>query len=147
MIRGLVRLVLVVVLVVGLGAFFLGYRWADFDSTPTERTTGTSGRVSDDIDIDTSRAREAGAKVGESVAVGANEAQRVLSDAGLTAKIKAKMALDDTISAAAIDVDSNGSTVTLSGRVESQAGRSRAVQLARETEGVTRVVDQLTVGR
>jgi osmotically-inducible protein OsmY len=147
MIRGLIRLVLVVVLVIGLGAFFLGYRWADGDDTAAERATGTSGRVSDDIDIDTSRAREAGAKIGESVAVGANEAQRVVSDAGLTAKIKAKMALDDTISAAAIDVDSNGSTVTLSGRVGSQAERSRAVELARETEGVTRVVDQLTLGR
>jgi osmotically-inducible protein OsmY len=148
MIRGLIRLVLVVVLVVGLGAFFLGYRWADGGSgTAPERATGTSGRVGGDVDIDTSRAREAGAKIGESVAEGANEAQRVVSDAGLTAKIKAKMALDDTISAAAIDVDSNGSTVTLSGRVGSQAERSRAVQLARETEGVTKVVDQLTVGR
>jgi osmotically-inducible protein OsmY len=148
MIRGLIRLVLVVVLVVGLGAFFLGYRWADGDTdTAADRATGTSGRASDDIDIDTSRARDAGAKIGESVAVGANEAQRAVSDASLTAKIKAKMALDDTISAAAIDVDSNGSTVTLSGRLGSQAERSRAVQLARETEGVTRVVDQLTVGR
>lgn len=147
MIRGLIRLVLVVVLVIGLGAFFLGYRWADGDDTAAERSTGTSGRVSDAIDIDTSRAREAGAKIGESVAVGANEAQQVVSEAGLTAKIKAKMALDDTISAAAIDVDSNGSTVTLSGRVGSQAERSRAVQMARETEGVTRVVDQLTVGK
>ena len=142
MLRALFRLVLVVVVIVGIGAFFLGYRWGDRDVVP-DRAVGTTGVVPR---VDTSRARETGAAIGEKVAVGANEAQRALGDAGLTTKIKAKMALDDTIKAGSIDVDSDGSIVTLSGTVRSEAERSRALQLARETEGVTRVVDRLRVG-
>src|SRR5687767_12371674 len=96
MVRALFRLILIVVILVGLGAFFLGYRWGDGDVVP-ERAVGTTGV---EAPVDTSRAREAGAKIGEKVAVGANEAQRAIGNAGLTTKIKAKMALDDSIKAA-----------------------------------------------
>ena len=143
MLRALFRLILIVVILVGLGAFFLGYRWGDRDPGP-DRAVGTAGT---EPRVDTSRARETGAAIGEKVAVGANEAQRAVGNAGLTAKIKAKMALDDSIEAAAIDVDSDGSVVTLTGTVRSEAERSKAMQLARETEGVTQVVDRLRVGR
>jgi hyperosmotically inducible periplasmic protein len=142
MIRALFRLVLVVVILVAIGAFFMGYRWGGGDAVP-DRPVGTSGA---EPGADTSRAREAGAEIGEKVAVGANEAQRALGNAGLTSKIKAKMALDDSIHATAIDVDTDGSVVTLSGTVGSEAERTRALQLARETDGVTQVVDRLRVG-
>jgi osmotically-inducible protein OsmY len=147
MIRALFRLILLAVLVVGIAAFFFGYRWGadgpervDISDRPAA-TTGERGP------IDTTRAREAGAEVGAAVAEGANEAKRVAEAGALTAKIKAKMALDDRVKAAKIDVDTAGSVVTLSGRVGSEAERARAVQLARETDGVTSVVDELTVGR
>ena len=143
MIRGLLRLVLIVVVVVGLGAFFFGYRWGRPGVVRVEdRPIGTTGAVHD---IDTSKARETGAAIGEKVAVGANRAERALSAAGLTAKIKSKMALDDTVRAASIDVDTDGSVVTLTGRVDSQAQKGRALQLARETDGVASVVDRLRV--
>lgn len=65
-------------------------------------------------------------------------------DAGtLTAKIKSKMALDDLVKARTINVDTTGSVVTLTGTVESNQERERAVRLARETAGVTSVVDKL----
>jgi osmotically-inducible protein OsmY len=69
-----------------------------------------------------------------------------MQDAAVTTKIKAKMALDDTIKARAIDVSTSGTTVTLSGRVGSRAERDRALSLARETSGVTEVVDHLRIG-
>ncbi|MBI3050425.1 MAG: BON domain-containing protein [Acidobacteria bacterium] len=56
------------------------------------------------------------------------------------------MALDDLVRARNIDVDTSDGVVTLRGSVESAAERERAVQLARETDGVTSVTDQLTVG-
>ena len=139
MLRALLRLVLIVVVLVALAALFVGYQWGDGDS---ERAVGTSGAADE---VDPARARQTGAQLGEKVAEGANKAQRAMSDASLTTKIKAKMALDDTIEALDIDVDSNGSTVTLSGTVGSEAQRTRALQLARETDGVTRVIDQLRV--
>jgi osmotically-inducible protein OsmY len=55
------------------------------------------------------------------------------------------MALDDFVKARAIDVDTTGSVVTLSGKVQSESERERAVRLARETVGVTNVVDRLQV--
>ena len=55
------------------------------------------------------------------------------------------MALDDSVKAANIDIDTAGSVVTLSGRVGGDDERRRAVQLARETDGVSSVVDHLVV--
>ena len=44
-----------------------------------------------------------------------------------------------------IDIDTVGGVVTLRGNVASADERQRAVRLARETDGVTSVVDQLTI--
>jgi hyperosmotically inducible periplasmic protein len=63
----------------------------------------------------------------------------------LTVKIKSKMALDDRVNARAINVDTTGSVVTLTGTVASASVRDRAARLARDTEGVTKVVDKLRV--
>ena len=70
-----------------------------------------------------------------------------MAEAALTAKIKSKMALDDHVKARTIDVDTSGSVATLSGVVASKDERKRAVQLAKDTEGITRVVDKLEVER
>jgi osmotically-inducible protein OsmY len=144
MVRAVLRTVLIVIVVVAVGAFFFGYRWAGQDAPAqpaVERPIGTAG----DAPIDTSRARETGAAIGEKVAVGANKAEKAVADASVTTKIKAKMALDDSVKALNIDVDTTGSVVTLTGRVSSEHERRRALLLARETEGVTSVVDHLTI--
>lgn len=67
------------------------------------------------------------------------------SDPGITTAVKSKMAADDTVKAYQIDVDTQEGVVTLTGTVASTAARDRAVQLATETDGVTRVEDRLTV--
>jgi hypothetical protein len=141
MVRSLFRFVLVVIVLVGLGAFFLGYRWGD-RPVAVERSVGTTGRAPQ---VDTTRARAAGAEIGGAVAEGANRAQHELANAALASKIKAKMGLDDSVRASRVNVDTNGSEVILSGRVSSAAERNRAVQLARETDGVTSVVDRLEI--
>ena len=141
MFRALLRLVIVLVVLVAAAAFFLGY-WGShrlYPTGPSGATVGTTGH------IDTERAREAGARVGEKTAEAANEAGQILADGALTAKIKSKMALDDTVRARTIDVSTRHHVVTVSGHVRSDAERMRALQLARETAGVTQVVDHLTV--
>jgi osmotically-inducible protein OsmY len=77
--------------------------------------------------------------------VAASHVGVTMSESALTAKIKSKMALDDHVNARAVDVDTSRSVVTLTGVVGSAAERERAVSLARDTEGVTRVVDRLQV--
>jgi osmotically-inducible protein OsmY len=100
---------------------------------------GTSGK------IDVNAARERGADVGEKVAVAAEKMKESAAEAALTSKIKAKMVLDDYVKARTIDVTTSGTTVTLSGAVRSSEEHDRAIRIARETSGVTRVVDHLSM--
>ena len=68
------------------------------------------------------------------------------SDTGITSAVKMKMAADEVVKAYQIDVDTRERVVTLSGSVETEEARERAVQLARTTDGVASVVDNLSVG-
>ena len=67
------------------------------------------------------------------------------SDAGITTNVKTKLAADDTVEANDINVTTRDRVVTLSGAVETTAAKDQAIQIARQTEGVSDVVDQLTV--
>ena len=140
MIRALLRLVILVVVLVGGGAFLLGYWGGGVRNANAPGSVGTPG-------VSPEKAREVGAQVAEKTAVAANQARRALNEGAVTAKIKAKMALDDTVKALDIDVDTVGTTVTVSGVVNSESQRQRALALARETEGVKQVVDQLRLNR
>jgi osmotically-inducible protein OsmY len=84
------------------------------------------------------KAHDAAGKLGDRVT-------GTVTDGALTAKIKSKMALDDHVKARAIDVDTSDGVATLSGVVASGDERKRAVQLARDTEGIAKVVDKLEV--
>ena len=53
------------------------------------------------------------------------------TDAGITTKVKSKLAADDTVKAYQIDVDTKEKVVTLSGNVDSAAAKDRAAELAR----------------
>ena len=140
--RGLLRLILILVILGGIAAFFLGYRIRDGRVVGPDGAVATTGQLPE---VDTTKAREAGAAIGEKVATGAAAAQHALANATLTGKIKAKIALDDTIKAANINVDTADGVVTLTGTVATDAQRTRVVQLARETDGVKSVVNRLTV--
>jgi len=67
------------------------------------------------------------------------------SDAGITTAVKSKLAADDTVKAYRIDVDTKSRVVSLNGKVDNARARSRAVEIAKATEGVADVVDNLTV--
>jgi len=148
--RTLLRIVLLLIVVAAVAAFFFGYRLADRRAAEQpEYAVGTGGGPVTARDragtVNVDRARQAGAQIGERVAAGANRAERLARDAALTAKITSKMALDDLVKARTIDVDTTDGAVTLRGSVASAAERARAVRLARETDGVASVADQLVV--
>ena len=133
-------LLVIVLLIVAFIAFgwWTGSSSAPFHTT-IERATGTSGA------IDMTKARERGAEAGEKAAEAAAVIKESVDEAAITSKIKAKMALDDNVRARSIDVSTSGTTVTVSGTVRSQEEHERAIKLARDTQGVTRVIDRLTV--
>ena len=140
--RTLIRTLLILAVVI-IGAMFLfgfpnGSSWRNvgLGSTPAVGTTGV---------VNTEKARERGAELGEKAAIVSEKVRETAHDAGITTKIKAKMALDDTVRSRAIDVSTDGSTVTVSGTVGSIGEQRRAIALARETDGVSVVVDRLTI--
>src|SRR5262252_8389984 len=134
----LLTVVLIVVALVAIG-YMTGTNLLSGRRAPETNTVGTTGR--DDVNA----ARQRGAEVGEKVAVAAEKVRESAAEAALTSKIKAKMVLDDYVKARAIDVTTHGSTVTLNGTVRSADERTRALRIARETAGVTGVVDQLSI--
>ena len=139
--RALLRAFLVIALLLVVGFVVFGYwtgaPWLSTITTPAAAgsTTGTAAE----------RTRERGAELGEKAVAVAQQVGSALDDAAITAKIKAKMTLDDSVRARSVDVSTTGPTVTLSGTVRSAAEHSRIVTLARETDGVTRVVDHLVL--
>jgi osmotically-inducible protein OsmY len=75
----------------------------------------------------------------------ASAAGDAVTDTWITAKVKAKIADEKSLSGSDISVETNDRLVTLTGSVPSASAKSRAVEIARGTERVTRVVDQLVV--
>jgi len=67
------------------------------------------------------------------------------TDAGITSTVKSKLAADETVKAYQVNVDTRDHIVTLTGTVDSPAAKARAVLLAREADGVTDVIDNITI--
>ena len=76
---------------------------------------------------------------------------RVLSDrvddAGITAAVKTRLVADGTANLTRIDVDTNHGVVYLNGSVQTVSEKTYAEKLARRTQGVKAVVDNLQVAR
>jgi hyperosmotically inducible periplasmic protein len=75
----------------------------------------------------------------------AGTASSKLNDAWITTQVYARFFADPDIKGRNIDVDTAGGVVTLTGEVHSAAEKSLAVGKARATDGVTQVVDKLTL--
>ncbi len=67
------------------------------------------------------------------------------TDEGIGTKVKTNLTADETVKAAQIDVGVQKKVVTLSGTVDTPAVKERAVAVARGTDGVANVVDQITI--
>jgi hyperosmotically inducible periplasmic protein len=67
------------------------------------------------------------------------------TDPGITTAVKTKLAADDTVRATDINVDTKNGVVTLKGEVQNAAAKTRAIELAKATDGVRDVVDAITV--
>jgi hyperosmotically inducible protein len=76
-----------------------------------------------------------------SLAVGCAQA----TDATITGTIKTKLAADSRVRASDINVDTTNGVVTLTGNLDSQEAKDAALQLARDTTGVSDVKDMLSV--
>jgi osmotically-inducible protein OsmY len=72
-------------------------------------------------------------------------AGRVMDDSVVTGKVKAALVADPVTKAHQISVETFQGTVQLSGFVDSNEAKSRAMEIARNTEGVKDVKNSLQV--
>ena len=79
---------------------------------------------------------------GKELASGASAA---VTDAWVTAKVKAKLADEKSLNGSDLRVETKDHVVTLMGSVPSAAAKARALEIAAGTERVTRVLDRLVV--
>jgi len=119
-------------------------------------TTGTAGTVKEKTKEGAEKTKNGaekaydktkdGAKVvGEKTKDGAVKVGDEVTDAYLISKLNADFVNEDTLKGSSINVDSDNQVVTLKGTVMSEAGRARAVAIAKGTKGVKRVINNLIV--
>ena len=71
---------------------------------------------------------------------------RTITDGWVKSKIYAQFITEGALDDSDINVDVSKGAVTLKGTVKSEAGRQRAVAIAKATSGVTGVTDSLRIG-
>lgn len=68
-----------------------------------------------------------------------------IKDGWLVMKVHSEFVNEDLLGGSNIDVDVKNGVVTLQGTVTTEAGRARALEVARKNDGVKNVVDQLRI--
>ncbi len=99
--------------------------------------------VQDAIVVDT----DADRTTSERVKNGLTKTGDKISDTWITTKVKWFFWGDERLRGSDITVTTKDNVVTLKGTVRNLDGRTRAVQLATDTEGVKRVIDELTIAK
>jgi len=89
---------------------------------------------------------DAAKTVGEKTKDAASSTGEAMTDAFINTRIHSKMVDEATLKGSDINVDVNNHVVTLKGTVASAAGKARAEEIARTTDGVKSVNNMLTVG-
>jgi hyperosmotically inducible periplasmic protein len=72
----------------------------------------------------------------------AADAGTAIKDSWITLKVHAQFVPEDALKDSDIDVDTNKGVVMLNGTVVSEAGRARAIAIAKATDGVKNVMDR-----
>jgi osmotically-inducible protein OsmY len=134
---------------------------------PYAGTKGTTGKIMDKAKEGGAKTKEGAEKVGEKTKEGAEKvydkskegvgkaydkskegvtkAGDEISDAYILTRVKSRFVGEDVLKGSDINVDVDGKVVTLKGTVPTAAARARAIELAKNTEGVKTVVDKLTI--
>jgi len=85
-------------------------------------------------------------RVVNDIQVGEKTVTSTVDDKFITTKIKSKLTVSGDVNPFNIDVDTVNGVVTLTGRVAKPEAKAEAERLARETEGVREVRNNITVG-
>nr|WP_145546887.1 BON domain-containing protein [Variovorax boronicumulans] len=115
-----------------LGLVACGERVDTASTQPNEPTVGQR------VDAASERTANAAGNMAQNV-------ERKVDDAAITASVNASLAKDPDLSAMKIDVDTKSGVVTLSGPAPTAAAKDRATSLAQAVDGVAGVNNNLEV--
>jgi osmotically-inducible protein OsmY len=114
------------------------------------RTTEGVHRVEDHLTVVIEQQGDATTLPSSTAAPSATAQQTVapkVDDAAVTRRLMTKLSSERLVKGADIQVTAKSGVLLLEGTVPSTAAKQRALTLARETEGVTQVVDRIRVGK
>ncbi|MEO8524230.1 MAG: BON domain-containing protein [Caldimonas sp.] len=111
-------------------------------ANPASDATAEMKSTAKEVGNDVSQAMD---KAGKETSQALTKAGNVIEDGAITAKVKTALLADPDVKGLKIDVDTRNGVVTLSGTVEKNANLDRAEKIARDTEGVKSVDNQLVV--
>jgi hypothetical protein len=115
------------------------------DNLPAQRPDGAAEKAGEKLD-QAGRAIEKGLqRAGESVRAAFARTRETVHGMGVEARIYGRLHWDKALAESALDLDVQDGVATLRGSVPNEAARAKAISLTRDTVGVTRVVDQLTL--
>lgn len=105
-----------------------------------DKAAATTGEVAREADAKTDAAQKKASDTADNIG-------DATKDAALTAAVKSKFLADTKVSGLKIDVDTRNGVITLTGTVPTAAEKSRAGLVAKETDGVKSVVNNLKIGK
>ena len=111
----------------------------------TNAVEGTAGTVAGAAKTGAEKTVEGSKKAAGATKTAVSKTGENITDGWITSRIKTKFMADEELRASSINVDTNNHVVTLKGAVPTEAARAKALDGAREVEGVDRVVDNLKV--
>jgi hyperosmotically inducible periplasmic protein len=110
-----------------------------------QQQEGAAAKVGEKIDEVGRRIKERIEKAEDAVREGFHKSRDSVHSMGVVSRVYGRLHWDKALQASTLTVKAEDGVVTLRGDVPSKAARSKAVTLAAETIGVTKVVDELNV--
>jgi osmotically-inducible protein OsmY len=107
---------------------------------------GTTGKVGAKLDEAAKAIKRGVNEVKADVREGFERTREAAHAMGVQARVYTRLHWDKALNTATLHVEVKSGVATLSGSVPDDAAKAKAVLLARDTVGVTDVVDQLSVG-
>jgi hyperosmotically inducible protein len=111
----------------------------------TRATRGTTGTIEDKTKDAADATKRGVEKAGEETKEVLSKTGEVINDTWITTKIKADFIGEDGLKGSDIDVSTTNHVVTLKGTVPTAAARDRALAIAKGTDGVRQVANQMTI--
>jgi hyperosmotically inducible periplasmic protein len=124
-------------LVIGL-AFWVGHIFA-------QQQEGAAAKAGEKIDEVGRKIKKGIEKAEDAVREGFHKTRDSVHSMGVMSRVYGRLHWDKALNASVLTVKVEDGVVTLRGAVPTRAAKSKAVTLAAETVGVTKVIDELSV--